>query len=332
MNNELLSARALLRGKNINVLDAARLICNIADFMPKKSKLTTIQFCAKIIEIGKNNFRQNEMPIANGFDIYLQTKQDLRKASFSDIKYLGKKLMKLKPEFAKRNFSQLSVADCEEWLNCTFTTPSQYNKGRAMLHALFEFALRREWCDKNPIKQILRKKVIEKEILPLKLSEIRRIIANAKKENNGIYLPAVALLVFAGIRPREVRRLTWQDIDLQENTITVRSQCSKTGGIRQVEIMPQLKRILLSYNPKPQQKICPVNWQRRWQKIRNNSGFSGRWVQDVLRHTYASFFAKRFKDLPRLQLNMGHSNQMLLCSRYINMRNISRFEAEKFFN
>ena len=332
MNKELISARALLKGKYISVLDAARLICNIADFMPKKSKLTTLQFCAKVIEIGKNNFRQNEMPIAKGFDIYLQTKQDLRKASFSDIKYLGNKLMKLKPEFAKRNFSELSVSECDEWLSCAFSTPSQYNKGRAMLHGLFEFALRREWCDKNPIKQILRKKVIEKEILPLKLFEIKRIIANAKKENNGIYLPAVALLVFAGIRPREVRRLTWQDIDLQENTITVRSLCSKTGGVRQVEIMPQLKRILLSYNPQPQQKICPVNWLRRWQKIRNNAGFGGGWVQDVLRHTYASFFAKRFKDLPRLQLNMGHSNQMLLCHRYINMRNISRFEAEKFFN
>ena len=332
MNNELLSARALLRGKNISVLDAARLICNIADFMPKKSKLTTIQFCAKIIEIGKNNFRQSEMPIEKGFDIYLQTKQDLRKASFNDIKYLGSKLIKLKPEFAKRNFSELSVNDCQEWLNCAFTTPSQYNKGRAMLHAFFEFALRREWCDKNPIKRILRKKVIEKEILPLKLAEIKRIIANAKKEKNGIYLPAVALLVFAGIRPREVRRLTWQDIDLQENTITVRSLCSKTGGVRQVEIMPQLKRILLSYTAPTQQKICPANWQRRWQKIRNNAGFSGCWVQDVLRHTYASFFAKRFKDLPRLQLNMGHSNQMLLKSRYINMRHISHLEAQKFFN
>ena len=95
-------------------------------------------------------------------------------------------------------------------------------------------------------------------------------------------MPAVALLVFAGIRPREVRRLTWQDIDLQENTITVRSQCSKTGGVRQVEIMPQLKRILLSYTAQTQQKICPANWQRRWQKIRNNAGFSGCWVQDSL--------------------------------------------------
>ena len=322
----------VLNGANISVLDAARFVRNILDAKPNDSKLTDAQFVLKVIEVGLRNIRTKEMNFADGFALYLKSKQDLRPDSIRDIRCIGNRLIKSKPEFAKHNFSELSVNDCQEWLNSAFTTPSQYNKGRAMLHAFFEFALRREWCDKNPIKQILRKKVIEKEILPLKLAEIRRIIANAKKEKNGIYLPAVALLIFAGIRPREVRRLTWQDIDLQENTITVRSLCSKTGGVRQVEIMPQLKRILLSYNPKPQQKICPVNWQRRWQKIRNNSGFSGRWVQDVLRHTYASFFAKRFKDLPRLQLNMGHSNQMLLKSRYINMRHISHLEAQKFFN
>ena len=54
--------------------------------------------------------------------------------------------------------------------------------------------------------------------------------------------------------------------------------------------------------------------------------------QDVLRHTYASYFAKRFKDLPRLQLNMGHHDLSLLRSRYINMRGISNLEATSFFN
>ena len=332
MDKMELLIKEVLNGANISALDTARFVRNILDAKPKNCNLTDAQFVLKVIEVGLRNIRTKEMSFADGFAMYLKSKQHLRPDSIRDIRCIGNSLLRTNPELAKGNFSELSVSECEEWLSCAFSTPSQYNKGRAMLHGLFEFALRREWCDKNPIKRILRKKVIEKEILPLKLCEIKKIIANAKKENNGIYLPAVALLVFAGIRPREVRRLTWQDIDLQENTITVRSLCSKTGGVRQVEIMPQLKRILLSYNPQPQQKICPVNWERRWQKIRNNSGFGGCWVQDVLRHTYASFFAKRFKDLPRLQLNMGHSNQMLLCHRYINMRNISRLEAEQFFN
>ena len=66
---------------------------------------------------------------------------------------------------------------------------------------------------------------------------------------------------------------------------------------------------------------------------RNNvEPFERRWVQDVLRHTYASFHAKRYANLPRLQLNMGHRDLSLLRSRYINMHGISRTEAKSFFN
>ena len=201
-----------------------------------------------------------------------------------------------------------------------------------MLHGLFEFALRREWCDKNPIKRIERKKVVEKEIQPLKLAETKRLIKTAQRESPE-YAVVAALLVYTGIRPREVRRLTWRDIDIEEKTITVSSQCSKTGGVRQVEIPPVLNRLLITHSRElKEEKICPTDWQRRWRKIRDNSGFRGRWVQDVLRHTYASFHAKNYADLPRLQLNMGHRDLSLLRSRYVNMHGISRAEAKSFFN
>ncbi|MBR6389053.1 MAG: hypothetical protein IKS15_02935, partial [Opitutales bacterium] len=70
----------------------------------------------------------------------------------------------------------------------------------------------------------------------------------------------------------------------------------------------------------------------KWRKIRDASGFCGSWVQDVLRHTYASYFAKHFADLPRLQLNMGHSNLALLRSRYVNLSALSSASAKSFFN
>jgi len=271
------------------------------------------------------------MSVSKGFALYLESKRHLRKDSFNDIRYLGNRLLKAKPEFGNRNFSELSVSECEEWLNAAFHTNPQFNKARAMLHGLFEFALRREWCDKNPIKRIERKKVVEKEILPLKLSETKQLIKTAQNESPE-YAIVAALLVYTGIRPREVRRLTWRDIDTEEKTITVRSQCSKTGGVRQVEIPPVLNRLLIAHSSELKEgKICPTDWQRRWRKIRDNSGFRGRWVQDVLRHTYASFHAKNYADLPRLQLNMGHRDLSLLRSRYINMHGISRAEAKCFF-
>ena len=331
MDTILNSAQEVLGKAKVSVLDSARFVRNILDAKPSDSKLTDAQFALKVIEAGLRNIRAKEMSFAEGFALYFKSKQHLRPDSIRDIRCIGNRLLRTKPELAKRNFSELSVSECEEWISSAFSTPSQHNKARAMLHGLFEFAVRREWCDKNPIKRIERKKVVEKEIQPLKLAETKRLIKTAQRESP-VYAVVAALLVYTGIRPREVRRLTWRDIDTEEKTITVRSQCSKTGGVRQVEIPPVLGRIL--GEPCDQSEgvnVCPSNWQRRWRKIRDNSGFRGRWVQNVLRHTYASFHAKYYANLPRLQLNMGHRDLSLLRSRYVNMHGISRAEAKCFF-
>ena len=332
MDTILNSAKKILGRTKISVLDSTRFVRNILDAKPSDSKLTDAQFILKVIEVGLRNVRAKEMPLADGLALYLKSKQHLRPDSIRDIRCMGNRLLRTKPELGGRNFSELNVSECEEWLNAAFHTNPQFNKARTMLHGLFEFALRREWCDKNPIKRIERRKVVEKEIQPLKLAETKRLIKIAQCESPE-YAVVAALLVYTGIRPREVRRLTWRDIDTEEKTITVRSQCSKTGGVRQVEIPPALGRILEA--PREQSdggKICPRNWERRWREIRDSSGFRGRWVSDVLRHTYASFHAKHYADLPRLQLNMGHRDLALLRSRYINMHGISKADARAFFN
>ncbi len=331
MNTDYISAKRILTGTDVSVLDAARIAKNILDAKPKNFVLTDLQFCAKVIEVGLRHIRTKEMSLADGFALYLKSKQHLRPDSIRDIRCIGNRLLRTRPELGGRNFSELSVSECEEWLNVAFHTDNQFNKARTMLHGLFEFALRREWCEKNPIKRIERRKVVEKEIQPLKLAETKRLIKTAQCESPE-YAVVAALLVYTGIRPREVRRLAWRDIDTEEKTITVRSQCSKTGGVRQVEIPPVLNRLLITQKAENSSCICPTDWQRHWRKIRDNSGFRGRWVQDVLRHTYASFHAKNYADLPRLQLNMGHRDLSLLRSRYVNMHGISRAEAKSFFN
>ena len=247
MDTILNSAKKVLGRAKVSVLDSARFVRNILDAKPSDSKLTDAQFVLKVIDAGLRNIRAKEMSLADGFALYLKSKQHLRPDSVRDIRCIGNRLLRTSPEFGKRNFSELSVAECEEWLNAAFHTNPQFNKARTMLHGLFEFALRREWCDKNPIKRIERQKVVEKEIQPLKLAETKRLIKTAQNESPE-YAVVAALLVYTGIRPREVRRLTWRDIDTEEKTITVRSQCSKTGGVRQVEIPPVLNRLLITHS------------------------------------------------------------------------------------
>ena len=239
-------------------MDAARFIRNILDAKCKSSALSDVLFCSKIIDIGKRHFRNVKMSPIEALPLYLKTKLHLRPDSLRDIKYLGSRLIKSNTVFASRNFSELNVADCESWLADAFATPSQYNKGRAMLFGLFEFALRRQWCESNPIKLIERKKVVEKEITPLSIEQTERLMSTAQARKNRDCVAAVALLLYAGIRPREVRRLRWRDIDLAENCVTIRSLCSKTGGVRHVEICRPLKTILSRSRPEVcERAVCP---------------------------------------------------------------------------
>lgn len=331
MDNEITSAKELLRGTGISLLDAARFVRNILDSKPAGSREPDILFCSKVVETGRRHVRSAEMKFSDGFEIYLKSKAHLRPDSLRDIRYLGKRLIKFNPEIAKRNFSEISRSDCEEWLNETFATPPQFNKGRSFLHAIFEFALKREWLSSNPVKLIEKRKVIEREIKPLSLLDTKRLIDSAKKHGDSNCIAAAAILIYAGIRPREIRRLKWRDIDIEENTITIRPECSKTGGSRQVEICNSLKTFLSGHIFPPESSVCPKNWSRRWKKIRDFAGFKNTWVQDVLRHTYASYHVKRFHDLPRLQINMGHRDISLLRSRYVNMIGITLYDAKLFF-
>lgn len=190
------TAKEVLGAATVSVVDSARFIKNVLDAKPNDCKLSDAQFVLKVIEVGLRNIRVKEMSVADGFAIYYKSKQHLRPDSIRDIRCIGNRLLKANPELAARNFSELSASECEEWISSAFSTDSQFkqsaneilpqaknpkgetahgvsasqfNKARAMLHGLFEFALRREWCDKNPIKRIERKKVIEREILPLNL-------------------------------------------------------------------------------------------------------------------------------------------------------------------
>ena len=53
------------------------------------------------------------------------------------------------------------------------------------------------------------------------------------------------------------------------------------------------------------------------------------WVPDVCRHTFATYHAAKFRNLPELQLEMGHRDTALLRSRY--MMPASRRSAELFW-
>lgn len=136
-------------------------------------------------------------------------------------------------------------------------------------------------------------------------------------------------MLYAGVRPEEVSRLSWDDVDWDDKVLYIDARHAKTGGGRHVPLLPPLIKILSQV--KNTGAICPPAWSKRWRSLRKSAGFDT-WIPDVLRHSFASYHAKMFHDLPQLQLAMGHRDCQLLLTRYINLRGLSKKSAKLFWN
>ena len=114
---------------------------------------------------------------------------------------------------------------------------------------------------------------------------------------------AVALLLFAGIRPSaedgEITRLDWSAVG--ETEIYVAPEVSKTGSDRHIPILPRLARLLRG---RPAEgPVIPVRWKLAWQRMRRATGVK---QQDISRHTFASMFLAATSDREAKQA-MGHT-------------------------
>lgn len=224
----------------------------------------------------------------------------------------------------------VSSEQCMDMLRDIFGhSPHVFRKAKAVLHSIFAYGQKRGWCHHNPVKAIESPPVYEERIVPLSGRQIRALMRACHDRDLLPMLPSMQLLLWCGIRPGEVRRLRWRDIDKREKVVYIEGRISKTGGPRAVPLRGAAKELLL-YDRPGDELIAPRNWNRLWQRLRKRAGMEY-WQRDVLRHTFASFHLKCFHNLSQLQEEMGHRDSNLLRTRYLNVRHVSTATARRFF-
>lgn len=332
-------AAALLDGSGVKLLDAVLLALDLLrECGGRGNKLRRAR---KGIAMGADALRRLEKTVT--FDKALQAtieaKSHRRSRTVRDIRYVMGTLMRSCPEIKRRHISAMTPEECQEYLDKAFTTTRQKFKARVIMNGIFTLSQKRGWCADNPIDRVDVPVVYERQIRALSIDEILQLrnVALADEES-GLCAPAFGLMLYAGIRPREVERLRWKELDLKDGVLHIMPNHSKTGGMRHVTLYPVLRRWLAKFpTGNPDQKICPVLWPKRWKRMRALAGWGTEkgqrpWLQDCLRHTFASYHAKHFKSLDSLQMEMGHHSSLLLRTRYLNMSGISAKNAEEFWN
>ena len=239
--------------------------------------------------------------------------------------------------FASRPIYEVTAGELETWLRGLNVSPTTRNNYRTALGVLFSFALRRGYTLKNPVVLAERAKVKAEKPAILTVAEARALIENAAAD----FIPAVALGLFAGLRPEsEVWLLDWSQIDFKERTIDV-SQSKNLAGERFVKMSENLMQWLGSHAKKSGRVSASGDaYYYRLQIARDKAASVLRkseepcpnlenWRQDSLRHSFASYHYGLNKNAHETAEQMGHVGGLRIFFRHY--RNRVREDAARDF-
>lgn len=315
------AAIIILRETGLNIIECAIFIREALNLTGGR-----LYQAHKCLTLGSEELKKQNKTVTfqKAVSAALSERKERRPRTLIDFRYFSKKLMRMCPGLSERRIRSIKPAECAQWINIAFSTPHQKRKARAIMSVVFSTAIRNGWCDENPISKVEKVPIKEQRTAILTADEIKKLNTTARYYNGGLCHAAVGLMLYAGIRPHEVSRLKWQDIDFTGKSVIILPKHSKTGGARKVTIYTPLMNILRRNRRDNQENICPPNWRKHWQAIRKAAGWSDKhpWRQDSLRHTYASYHLQYFKNYQELQWEIGHRDSNLLRTRYVDMRGV----------
>lgn len=339
--------KVVLEGLGISVYEALAFVARSVD------SETGISSLLKFIEIGKNveDSRKKSVSFAKAAKEMIELKETVlkrRPATMKQIRFVINTIAKNATWFSNKHLCDISADDCRKALNASFNTLIMVDDAKRIISGVFSFGRKRAYCSENPSSFIESLRREEKEIVPLSVDEIKSIFFACRLPNEGenagedrrlkfdltACIPAIAIMTFAGVRPVEVTRLTWHDVNFDERIISVRSRSSKTGGTRHINICDVLIEWLTPFRKEKEDlPICPTEWRKKWEGVRMRAGWgkNKQWIEDSLRHTYASYHVKVHRNFPLLQVEMGHGSANLLRQRYSNLKGVTNQEAHDFW-
>lgn len=234
------------------------------------------------------------------------------------IKDFRIKINKFKTVFGDRMVSQVSQSEIEKWINGLEGIVPKTREGyQKAVSKIFEFSVRREYILKNPVAGLDKISVPQTEVGILTVEQVKAFM-NAAVKLTPDAVPSFALNVFAGLRPEAERfRLDWKHIKMDEGIIKIHGSRSKNSmSTRNITMRPNLIAWLNPY-AKASGPIGPAgdSYYTRKQICQKAAGIEV-WVQDVLRHTYASMLLADCKNPNETAMELGHSNTKMLESTY----------------
>lgn len=196
-----------------------------------------------------------------------------------------------------------SVSDIEKILG-RLTNLNSKRTYRRVFSVFFNWAIRHHYCLENPCKRLDKLPKDMSQIVALSFEESKRLLYAAVCIQEAASAAVIAIGLFAGLRPSEIKDLKPEDIG--EKVIRVSGGKLRRTLKRTVPIPPVLAAWLKKY---PFTGL-PGGWDYKMKALKKATK-AEKWVQDIIRHTSITFQTERDKNEALTAYNCGTSIQMM---------------------
>jgi len=208
----------------------------------------------------------------------------------------------LKPD-PNKHVHAYTVSDIEKVIQ-RYSNLNTRKTHRRVVSVFFNWCVRHHYCLENPCDRLDRLPRDMSQIAALSLDECKRLLYAAILMEDKAMTACVAIGLFAGLRPSEIRDLKKEDI--LKDKIRVSGGKLRRKIKRSVPIPPVLAEWLKEY----QFKGLPPGWDGKLKRLKKATK-ARKWVQDIVRHTSITFQTVRDKDEAKTAFNCGTSIQMM---------------------
>lgn len=205
---------------------------------------------------------------------------------------------------------------------------STVNIDLTTMKAVFNIAVKFNWIENNPCKNVSKLSISEKEILSFSGAEVNLILNNIQD----IYLKNIVLFnLYTGCRISEILNIQWKDVNLNERILYIRNKVNfetKRGKNREIPISDKLSDFLndlLKVNSN--ENIFPINdpdkyifvnergikfnidyISKKFKKILRFLNFPEKFHFHCLRHTFITNLIKSGVNINYVKEIAGHSD------------------------
>ncbi|MEJ1973544.1 MAG: hypothetical protein WDM96_14100 [Lacunisphaera sp.] len=148
------------------------------------------------------------------------------------------------------------------------------------------------------------------------------------------FLPYVAIQAFAGVRVAEAKRLTWEDVIVENGKVTainINREKAKTKSRRAIHVNEALASFLDEFKVRREMSGPIARWAKIDERIHQLAkDHKLGWAHNQLRHSYATYALRLKKDTAAIAYEMGTSPAML--TAHYNELGVTTADAKNWFD